>query len=94
MVAAPAHQPHVDPLDEAEAVILDLCAVLLGDPTRPGDRGLLNLVIDGRQHAPRCPFGQWLTPGLGGDPCSSRCVAAHEAISAAERWLMAREAAS
>lgn len=81
----------------AEAVILDLVAVLLGDKSRPKhrDNGLLNLVIRGRQHVPTCAFGQYLreTDRLtGGSPCSARCADAHAVITAAERWLQAYEA--
>lgn len=76
---------------DAESVILRLCAVLLGNPRKPGDRGLMSLVIDGERHTPKCPFGQYLTPGLGGDPCSERCLDAQEAISQAAAWLREHE---
>lgn len=85
------------PSPTAEHVVLSLCRVLLGDPTKRNtrgqrtDHGLLSLVIDGYQHSPRCPFGQHLTPGLGGDPCSDRCRAAHAAIDLAGAWLRANE---
>lgn len=89
MVAALAHQPRLDLLDEAESVILGLSAVLLGGDDRGA--GLLRKRVDDRFHTARCPIGQYLTPGLGGDPCSDRCIAAREALDAATRWLRARE---
>lgn len=85
-----------DPLEEAEAVILELCRVLLGAGPGGPDRGLMGLIVHGRQHVPTCPHGQWLSatsPRPHGDPCSARCMAAHAAISAAEDWLRAREGA-
>lgn len=81
---------------DAEGVILALCYVLLGDGTKK-DRGLLNLMIGGRQHVPRCPRGQWNNPNSprpDGDPCSDRCVRAHAVLSSAEVWLKDHEVES
>lgn len=94
MVAALADQPTLDPLDEAEVVILELCRVILGDGRK--DRGLLTYRAKGRNHVPTCSRGMWLSPTSprpDGDPCNARCDAVHEAINAAERWLIAREVA-
>lgn len=80
---------------EAEAVILELVRVVLGDKRRRvTDNGLMTTIVRGGQHTPRCPRGQWLQPNgprPDGDPCSDRCVAAWAAIHAAARWLMDNE---
>lgn len=81
----------------AAIVITELCRVLLGDKSdsRKQDNGLMNLIIAGEQHTPRCPRGQWLTTGgprPDGDPCSSRCVAAHAALDLADTWFREQEA--
>jgi hypothetical protein len=93
---APHRQPMLFPGEEAESIVLNLCAVLLGDPKQPNDRGLMSLIIGESRHLPTCGFGQWLTPGgprPEGDPCSWRCLAAQDALTAAGRWLRDREAA-
>lgn len=81
----------------AEAVVLDLLRVLLGDQKRDKhgkrkDYGLMSLMAHGFQHTPRCPHGQWLSVDGSrphGDPCSDRCRTAHAAIRAASIWLKA-----
>lgn len=78
----------------AEAVVLAFCAVLLGDPKRSTDRGLMSHTVNGSRHLPTCPRGQWLTPGgprPDGDPCSWRCLAAQDAVSQAAAWLREHE---
>lgn len=76
---------------DAELVVLALLGVVIG--FEPGDRGYMSLVINGVQHTPKCPFGQWLTPNgprPQGDPCSERCETAQWAVSLAVAWLVAR----
>ncbi len=84
-------QARTPPPVGAERVILLLLGVVRGFNAK--DRGYMSLVIDGRQHTPRCPFGQWITqkePGQPkGDPCSERCEQAQQAVSEAVDWLLA-----
>jgi hypothetical protein len=75
--------------DEADEVVLALLGVVIGFDEQ--DRGYMSLVIDGEQHTPKCPFGQWLAPKEPGqpkgDPCSDRCVTARTAVHMALAWL-------
>lgn len=87
---APAYQPRVDPLDEAEALVLAFAGVLLGNDGRGA--GLLTKRVNGRFHTRGCQVGMWLRPGRGPEGCSDRCESAREALDAATRWLRAREA--
>lgn len=76
---------------DAEYVIVSLLTVLFGDrKKRPVDRGLMTRVVNGRQHTPGCPYGQYLRPTdreTNGSPCSDRCKAAWEAFELAVYWL-------
>lgn len=71
----------------AEEAILMLLFVLIGDGA--GDRGLMSHIVNGEQHIERCQRGMWITPGLRGDPCSTRCLQAQEARRVATAWLYA-----
>lgn len=94
MTVRVAHQPTLDPLEEAETRLLAFCGVLLG-----GDgcgAGLLRKRVDGRYHTAGCPVGQFYRPEdrlTGGSPCSDRCNSAREAITAYEVWSQARREA-
>lgn len=74
-------------MTDGVAAVLGLLEGYLGDRKRGA--GLL-VVRGGRFHTPRCPFGQHLTPGLGGDPCSKRCAQIDAAIAASAAWLQER----
>jgi len=70
-------------LAAAFAAVSALMTVLAGDPKRRTDRGQLTRVHRGTRHLPTCEIGLYLTRGsaaTGGDPCSQRCVQAHEAL--------------
>lgn len=93
MVAAMAHQPALDPHDDVETLLLAYAGVLLGGDGRGA--GLLRKRVDGRYHTAGCPVGQFYRPEdrlTNGSPCSDRCESAREALNAAERWMLAREA--
>lgn len=75
--------------DQAAEVVGGLLEGYFGDEKRERGAGLL-VVRGGRFHTPRCPEGQWLTPGLRGDPCSARCAQIDGAIALASVWLAER----
>ena len=83
----------------AEAVILDLCCVLLGgkgSPLGTSDRGLLRRAVNGTRHLESCQIGMYVQAGdsmRGGQPCSDRCRLAREAASRGGQWLKAHERA-
>lgn len=81
-----------DTLAAAVAAVGALMTVLAGDPARKGDRGQLVRVHQGGRHLKSCEIGLYLTRGsaaTGGDPCSQRCQAAHEAIRLGAVFLQA-----
>lgn len=65
-----------------------LMTVLAGDGRK--DRGLLAKRHEGTVHLRECNIGMWLVAGdslRGGQPCSQRCRAAHEAMRLAGVFL-------
>ena len=65
-----------------------LMTVLAGDGRK--DRGLLAKRHEGTVHLRECNIGMWLVAGdslRGGQPCSQRCRAAHEALRLGETFL-------
>lgn len=81
-----------DTLTAALAAVSALMKVIAGDPKRRTDRGQLTRVYQGGRHLPTCEIGLYLTRGsaaTGGDPCSQRCLAAHEALRLGAVFLQA-----
>ncbi len=79
-----------DTLRAGLAAVGALMKVIAGDPKRKTDRGQLTRVYQGGRHLPTCEIGLYLTRGsaaTGGDPCSQRCLAAHEALRLGETFL-------
>ncbi len=77
----------------AEAVILGLCASLLGNDGQGA--GLLTVRVNDRHHTARCQRGMLISPedrARGGAPCSPRCQQVNAALTAAEGWLKTHEA--
>lgn len=75
-------------LAAAFAAVGALMTVLAGDGRR--DRGLLAKRHEGTVHLRECNVGMWLVAGdslRGGQPCSQRCLAAHEALRLGEAFL-------
>ena len=72
------------------AAVGALMTVLAGDGRK--DRGLLAKRHEGTVHLRECNIGMWLVAGdslRGGQPCSQRCRAAHEAMRMAGVFLQA-----
>ena len=72
------------------AAVGALMTVLAGDGRR--DRGLLAKRHEGTAHLRECNVGMWLVAGdslRGGQPCSQRCQAAHEALRLGAVFLQA-----
>lgn len=81
-----------DTLRAGLAAVGALMVALAGDPKRKTDRGQLSRVIAGRRHLWSCNHGMWLQAGdslRGGQPCSERCVQAHEALRLGAVFLQA-----
>lgn len=75
-------------LTAALAAVSALMTVLAGDGRK--DRGLLAKRHEGTVHLRECNIGMWLVAGdslRGGQPCSQRCRAAHEALRLGETFL-------
>lgn len=91
-IALPLLGAQDDPMIEAEAAILALVGVLLGDGRK--DLGLMARTIRGVRHVESCQIGMYIRDGdslRGGQPCSARCADARAALSLAAGWLRARE---
>ncbi len=81
-----------DTLRDGLTAVGALMVALAGDPKRKTDRGQLSRVIAGRRHLWSCNYGMWLQAGdslRGGQPCSERCVQAHEALRLGAVFLQA-----
>lgn len=82
--------PRTETLQAGLEAVGALMTVLAGDGRR--DRGLLAKRHEGTVHLRECNVGMWLVAGdslRGGQPCSQRCRAAHEALRLGAAFLLA-----